>query len=217
MITFLCALPQEAKYLRRVQSVQSGQATLFVTGVGSQNAERTARDLLSTSKPSLVISTGVAGALSPTLHIGDVVIAKEVIEERTGTHFACAVPSSIQHPASSIVSASRMISSAQDKAALASRFAAVAVDMESAAIARVCAEHSVPYAAIRAISDTADESLPPAVVRFFDMDGRLRYGAVVGAILREPSLIGKLRRLQQHTETACVALKEFLVTNPPTV
>lgn len=110
-----------------------------------------------------------------------------------------------------------MITSAQDKAALASRFTAVAVDMESAAIARVCAEHGVPFAAIRAISDTADESLPPVVTRFFDTNGQLRYVAVMAAILTEPSLIGKLRRLQRQTQTACAALTGFLATNPPSL
>jgi hypothetical protein len=110
-----------------------------------------------------------------------------------------------------------MITSARDKAALASRFAAVAVDMESAALAHVCAEHSIPFAAIRAISDMADESLPAAIGGFFHAEGRLRFGAVIGAILRDPLLIRRLRQLQRQTERACVALTEFLATNPPSV
>jgi len=107
-----------------------------------------------------------------------------------------------------------MITSAEEKQSLAAKFGAVAVDMESAAIARVCAEQGIPFAAVRAISDTADEALPEAVARFFRSDGRLQPITVVAEVLKEPSLLKQLRRLQSQTATACESLRRFFETNP---
>jgi adenosylhomocysteine nucleosidase len=41
-----------------------------------------------------------------------------------------------------------------------------AVDMESAAVAQVCYEYSVPFSVVRTISDAADESAAHAFPRF---------------------------------------------------
>ena len=76
MITFICALPQEAKHLHKLSIVQNGKATLICAGVGPRHAERATREHLRYDKPSLVISAGVAGALSPSLQVGEVVVAQ---------------------------------------------------------------------------------------------------------------------------------------------
>jgi hypothetical protein len=107
-----------------------------------------------------------------------------------------------------------MITSADEKKALGRKFTAAAVDMESAAIARVCAEHGIPFAAIRAISDTADEVLPEAIAKFFDADGGLRPGKVISELIKKPSLMKDLRRLQVQTAIAGGALRKYLEANP---
>lgn len=210
MTLFICALPQEAKHLRKIPIVRNGRAKLICSGIGARNADRAARKLLTDLKPSLAISTGVAGALTPGLRVGDVVVAREVIDESTGDRLSCTVPSSLRPPAASILSVTRMITSAQEKKALAEKFHADAIDMESAAIMRVCAEQNVPFAAIRAISDTAADTLPEAVTRFFDADGRLRTGRVLAELAKDPSLFKSLKRLQSNTAKAGEALASFL-------
>ncbi len=241
MIIFICALPQEAKFLRRLTLVQTGKAQIVVSGIGPRNAERATRNATEGSRPSLVVSTGVAGALSPALRIGDVITAGEVIDETTGDRFPChnptdghvntfgappsggavAKPSASGTPNSSlatsspsgpvaILSVARMITSAEEKRSLAHTFAAVAVDMESAAIARVCRERSLPFATVRAISDTAEETIPPAVTTFFDPDGRLRFARIAAELVARPRLLGTLRKLQRQTATACQSLAAFL-------
>lgn len=62
-----------------------------------------------------------------------------------------------------IVSGDRFVSSAQEVCALRQQLAqaghaALAVEMEGAAVAQVCADHGLPYAAMRTISDRADDS-----------------------------------------------------------
>lgn len=216
MIAFICALPQEAAHLRKLSVVQNGQATLICSGVGPRNAERATREQMEKSRPHLVISTGVAGSLSRELKIGDVIVANEVIDESSGSHFKCSPPPNTQNPESMIVSVSRMITSADEKKSLWQKFNAVAVDMESAAVARVCVQHNVPFVAIRAISDTAEEVLPPALTGFFDEQGKLRPSKIAAAIVKNPALVKTLRRLQKQTAIAGESLVKFLSEHPMT-
>ena len=58
-----------------------------------------------------------------------------------------------------IVSGDRAVFSADAKTKLAEEFNALAVDMESAAIAQICKINMIPFLAIRAFSDHADESI----------------------------------------------------------
>ena len=111
-----------------------------------------------------------------------------------------------------ILSVGRMIAGAGEKKQLGRTFNAVAVDMESAAIARVCAEHDVPFGAIRAISDTVDEDLPKAVTRFYDADGDLQVVHIIAELVKHPSLWKTLSRLQTQTAAAGDALRKFLET-----
>ena len=62
-----------------------------------------------------------------------------------------------------IVSGDRFVSGACEVGALRQRLqlaghAALAVEMEGAAVAQVCADHGLPYAAMRTVSDRADDS-----------------------------------------------------------
>ncbi len=58
-----------------------------------------------------------------------------------------------------MLSGDQAIFSSQKRQALASRFDALAVDMESAAIAQVCQMHIRPFLSIRGLSDRADEHI----------------------------------------------------------
>jgi len=59
----------------------------------------------------------------------------------------------------SILTGDQIILSSQKRQFLADQFSALAVDMESAAIAQVAYVHNVPFLAIRGISDYADERI----------------------------------------------------------
>lgn len=69
-----------------------------------------------------------------------------------------------------ILSGDQVIFSAAKRAALAQQFQALAVDMESAAIAQICAIHQIPFLAVRALSDFADESSFPLDVSKIDLN-----------------------------------------------
>ena len=55
---------------------------IHVTGIGRKRARATLAKILSESNsPSIIIAAGFCGALQPSLKVGDVVIASEVIDE----------------------------------------------------------------------------------------------------------------------------------------
>ena len=72
-----------------------------------------------------------------------------------------------------------------------------AVDMESAAWARACAEAGVPYLILRAISDTADEDLPGYLAGCMDAQGSIRRAGVASGALRHPGSIPALLRMRR--------------------
>ena len=132
-----------------------------------------------------LIMAGLAGALDPVLRVGDVVIddcptaALPAVAYRRGK--ICASPTLLSTPA--------------DKQAMFDRTRALAVDMESAAARQLAADWSVPFVSIRAISDAADESLDPAVLKLVDSFGRPRPLCIAATLVQRPSLIPHLRRL----------------------
>ncbi|HET7755031.1 MAG TPA: carotenoid biosynthesis protein, partial [Anaeromyxobacteraceae bacterium] len=131
------------------------------TGVGPERAARALRERLAAEpRPTLVVSSGFAGALTPGLERGSFVTADAVIELVDGRSSAVAIPPGGLRtaPASapvSVVSASTVLQSAP-----AGSGGAAAADMESAALARIAAGANVPFAVFRVVSDTPAAPLP---------------------------------------------------------
>lgn len=84
-----------------------------------------------------------------------------------------------------IISGDQFIHSAQTSRALTQALpAALAVEMEGAAVAQVCHDFGVPYAVIRTISDRADDDAHIDFPRFIDAVARHYSLAIVEALLR---------------------------------
>ena len=59
-----------------------------IGGIGRNAARKAAEAVVARYEPSVMISAGIAGALSPTLKVGDVVQASEVVDAESGARFA---------------------------------------------------------------------------------------------------------------------------------
>jgi adenosylhomocysteine nucleosidase len=78
-----------------------------------------------------------------------------------------------------IASGDRFVATAAESAALRRALpAALAVEMEGAAVAQVCHDYGVPFAALRTISDRADDDAHVDFMRFIDRVAS-RYSAAV--------------------------------------
>jgi adenosylhomocysteine nucleosidase len=83
-----------------------------------------------------------------------------------------------------VVSGDRFVASAADSEALQRALPlALAVDMEGAAFAQVCSDYSVPFAAVRTVSDRADDAAHGDFLSFIDQVASRHSAAIVEAFL----------------------------------
>jgi len=97
------------------------------------------------------------------------------------------------------------------KAAAFIRTGAVAVDMESSAVAAIAADHGIPFIAIRVIVDTAADELPQAAVEAMQ-SGRVRISRLILGIVRRPRDVAALMRLADRYRAAKRSLTEVART-----
>jgi nucleoside phosphorylase len=202
---------------RGVVGARIGQTDVVIaaTGDGAERAGGKAAEFCERTRPQAIVGVGIAGALSPGLPAGAIVASRR-IEDLDGEApapdaglLSRAVGAGAQ--AATLVTVRMPITAAEEKRRLAASFQApCAVDMESAAWARVAAARRVPYVVVRSISDQADEDLPDYLAACVGQDGSIRRGAVVARALARPSRIPGLVRLRRRTLDCAGKLSLFL-------
>lgn len=175
-------LRAEAKLLRGLPLVACAGA----------EPETAARALLAAGATRLV-SFGLAGGLDPALAPGTLVLATQVITDGqswpTDAAWADSFPQALRAP---LLGVTAPLTTGAAKATAFARTGAVAVDMESGAVARVAAVVGVPLLVLRAVADPARQVVPTAALRCMDDQGRLRPRAALAALLLHPWAMGKL-------------------------
>jgi adenosylhomocysteine nucleosidase len=195
-----------------VGELDGSQVVLVLSRVGKVAAAATAAVLASRFGVRAMVFTGVAGALSPQVAIGDVVVSTEFLQHdvdsspffprweipltgiarfeadaalaedlAVSARDVLADPSSlvgdtVMHAlglatprvhTGLIISGDRFVSTEAESSALRKALPdALAVEMEGAAVAQVCHEWGIPFAAVRIISDRADDSASVDFPRF---------------------------------------------------
>ena len=200
-------------HLRFYNGTMNGvPVVVFRTGVGRNRAREILRVFFEHFEPRHVISAGFGGALSPELNIGDIVMVDDICELSTGL---CKWRGSLAANGQNgvhkgkLITADRMIVEAVDKTQIGELHKAIVVDMETSAVAALCEQYRVPLTGIRAISDKANEDLPPEINSFFD-NGEVRPTAITKAIVTHPSTIIGLYKLAKHAWKAGDDLGNFL-------
>jgi hypothetical protein len=192
-----CGLKREARIFNR-----PGRDLVVVIGGGV--AATLDRDLDNKAAlfPGIILSCGIAGALAPSLRPGDVVIDGNVLlVERLGQ----ALPHAHR---GGIVGSDAIAASAAEKRILHERTGAIAVDMESHVAARVAVRKGVPFAALRVISECADDDLPPAALVGMRPDGGMALGAVLASLARNPRQLPALIRTGRQADQAFRSLAQ---------
>ncbi|HVH84301.1 MAG TPA: hypothetical protein VM713_08305 [Steroidobacteraceae bacterium] len=219
-VGIVAALRAESRLLGPVRARRGSCAVLadgtllVVSGMGLAAAGEGARRLVPAGARALV-SFGMAGGLDPRLVAGSIVLPSEVVSS-DGAHFATTghwrehVGAAVgaRHPVcfGALLSCRQAIGSVADKAEVFRNTAAAAVDMESAAVAEVATSERLPFLAVRAIVDTASDSLPPALVEVIGPGGAARIGRVLALLARRPADLGLLFQLLRRYRAARRAL-----------
>jgi adenosylhomocysteine nucleosidase len=162
-----------------------------------------------------VISIGLAGALSPHLKVGDVVIADQIITgaENWDCHEGWRVRLMSRLASAHqghIFGSDVIIEKAETKSGLHTATGALAVDMESQVAARFAASRGLPLAGLRVISDDASHILPPAALVAMKPDGGIAIGRVLGSLLRRPQQLPALIRTAHNSNKAFAELLRCL-------
>lgn len=145
---------------------------------------------------STLISFGLAGGLDPALPAGAILVPATVLLDGEEWHCDSALAARLGTQTSgAIYGGGQIVATRAAKSALHARMGAVAVDLESAAVARVAARFSLPFAVLRAICDSADRDLPRAALVALDQAGRIGSVRVAWAVLSCPQDIPALIRL----------------------
>ena len=197
----ICAMPLEMEGLRaqmtdmtteQVSGIEfvrgmigGAEVVTAVCGVGKVFAALCAQTMILRYAPDRIINTGVAGSLSPALTIGNIAIARDVVQHDMDTsplgdpvgllsginvvHIAAdealcaALEESARANALTVVSGTiatgdQFICSEAQKQRIREAFGAIACEMEGGAIGHVCYVNRMPFAILRAISDGGDEA-----------------------------------------------------------
>lgn len=152
-------------------------------GIGKVFAAVCAEIMILKYSPSLLVNTGVGGALAPDLSTGDIVIADSLCQHDMDTSpigdpkglisginviyfesdkraseilLASAAELGLTARLGRVATGDKFIASKDDKDRIIADFSADACEMEGCAIAQTAFVNGTPFAVVRAISDSAD-------------------------------------------------------------
>jgi adenosylhomocysteine nucleosidase len=183
--------------------------------IGKVAAATTATVLIERFGVERIVFTGVAGGLAPQVQVGQVVVADSFLQHdldaspifpryevplygvsrfpadaELSARLMAAAREALPHVEvhrGLVVSGDRFVSTGAESRAL--RLAlpdALAVEMEGAAFAQVCHDYGVPFAAVRTISDRADDAAHGDFLRFVQEVASRHSAAIVERFLRSP-------------------------------
>lgn len=191
-----------------------GQEVVAVLSrIGKVAAATTATALIERFGVDRIVFTGVAGGIARGVNRGDVVVADAFLQhdldasplfpryevplygvdqfptdraltERLAAAVRQALPGTHLHRGL-VASGDRFVSSAAESQALQQALPqALAVEMEGAAFAQVCHDYGVPFAAVRTVSDRADDEAHGDFLSFIDQVASRHSAAIVAAFLQ---------------------------------
>jgi len=227
MIGIICAMKIEAEAIiaslsdTRTETVSGVEFTVgkrydkevvvAICGIGKVFAAICTEAMILKFAPTLIINSGVAGTLTEKLSIGDIAIAKSLVQHDMDTsplgdpvglvsginkiYFDAdeAAVAALEKAAASvgassvvgtIASGDQFMSDTAKKTAIRGRFHAIACEMEGAAVAHVAYVNGVPFAVLRAISDSASGDAQMEYPKFVAMAAE-RSHAIIDAFLKE--------------------------------
>jgi adenosylhomocysteine nucleosidase len=186
-------------------------------GVGQKRAAQGTELLITGHRPRWVVAAGLAGGLRADLKVGDIVMPDCLLNEngdRLAIDFNLASqPSAMQAGlhVGALLTIDRVANKAAEKERLGRQHQAIAVDMETMAIAEICRREKQRFLAVRVIFDPLAQELPADVERLVRKSTLARrIGATAGTVLRRPSSIKDLWHFRETAIACSERLAKFL-------
>lgn len=171
-----------------------------------------------------LISFGLAGGLSSGLNPGTVILADRIIDDSGRVYpsdaawcrrLADRLYGRGAIAIGAIAGRTLPALTVDDKRRLRTETDALAVDMESGAVAQVAAAAGVPFVAVRAIADPWNGAVPAWLPATIDAEGEPVLARVLAGCLRHPGDIVALGRLARCSAAGFSALRRVALDAGP--
>ncbi len=238
-IGLICAIPQESRpVVRRFPGAKklslagvpswrfragNNPVMLMESGMGPANAAAAAAVMIESFKPDIILSTGFCGAVSPDIRVGELVVAHRQYSYFSGTLTAEHDPDpslteSLTHGFSptplrsgTFITTDFFTSKNEISPLIPATIPSPVLEMESAAVVRVCHLAGIRFAALRAVSDASDEDPSPLVGELFDKDFAMSGIRTAIILLGKPWRLHQLLRLAGNAKRAGDSLANALL------
>jgi adenosylhomocysteine nucleosidase len=211
VIAFVCAMPMELRPLRRrlrlrksgagyVGKVGDRAVIAMVTGIGTALAGSAMARLLDAVDVEWVVVVGITGAIDDT-PIGALILPEQVVNGADGSVYR-PTPLRVGTAHGTMWTTDELLTDRAVHADLRSR-GVVSLDMETAAIAKVCDQRGVAWSVVRAISDRAgDGSVDAEIAGLTHSDGTANRASVARYLVSHRNALPRLARLARGSHLA---------------
>lgn len=187
------------------------RVVLVEAGPGREHAAQATEALIAGHKPAWVISAGFAGGLAADCQRNDIVVADQVVLlDGRQLSIEMSMPRQPRLHVGRLLTVDEIVEDPEEKHRLGSNHAAIAIDMETFAVAEVCAHRKTRFLSVRVISDGVGDRLPPEIEHLMHQrtwSGKL--GAVAGSIFRRPGSVKDMWNLKERAIVASDTLAKF--------
>jgi adenosylhomocysteine nucleosidase len=187
---------------RAFKFFESERAVLVCGGIGPAPARRATEAIIALYQPARVVSLGFAGALSRKLKVGELFTPERVINLADGSRVETGCGHGVLLSVDSVLGKDQ-------KLRLSEAYAAQAIDMEAAAVARGAEARGVSFHAVKAISDEVDFEMPK-MDGVIDQHGNFRTGRFVATALLSPRSWPSIYCLTKNSAKASQTLSNYL-------
>lgn len=187
------------------------------SGVGRKQAAAATRDIIEIIAPKWIVSAGFAGGLHSQLKRGHVLMADRVCD-LSGKETLIPLNLTPEQIAASpglhvgrLLTVDKIIRTVEEKRELGETRDALAVDMETLAVAEACQEMKRKMLSVRIISDTVEQPLPRDLEKMMSQKttaGML--GAAAATLFNRPASVKDMWNLHAMASKASDQLAGFL-------
>ncbi len=205
----IVALPEEVRTLTAKKLVRgevhrlNKKILVIYSGAGAKNAQ-TASETLIKQGAECLISWGCAAGISDDLLSGDIVITdrvvtfdQSIIKDESGwlNCVKAQLSDCLRTHDGLLAESQQLVSTISEKQAVNRATGAIALDMESAAVAKAAKQYQVPFLIVRAIADTVNMNLPKAVSCALDGEGVVSLTKLLTYLINHPGELPELIKL----------------------
>jgi adenosylhomocysteine nucleosidase len=235
-LAIFSAFPQEIKgIVRNLKAVKSSErhpVTLFfaeylsrevvvvLSGMGSMNAETALNYVCERYAPEFILSLGFGGALYDGAALGEIIWSEKflLIRENVAETLELSdvrdvinrVSGNFSVREGSILTIEKWMAKSEVKKFVPEKFYFPVCDMETFFLARLSIKRRVPFLAVRAITDLADEEIPPEFLSVSDESGTYKFSRALRLVFSKPKLLRDIIRIGRSSALASNNLWHFL-------